>query len=389
MAPSCMIDIERGRIIDLLPDRTADTLAQWLTDHPGVEVISRDRGGAYAEGARTGAPDAVQVADRWHLLKNLGDALVKIFDQQRAAIEATLRSPAATPAASAPAADAGTSPAPAADADTEPTVVLPRTNAVEPSPPDRRHARYDAVCSLHAQGWSIRAIADHLGLHRATIRTYLRSPRFPERPPRSRQPSIFDPFTPYILERWNAGCHTGTMIAREVKAFGYRGSATTVLTYITRLRIAAGIPPMRRVGVTAGSITDPTHRIPSSRDLIWLVLQRPEKCDAEDQAQRDRLTTSHPDVTLGITLVREFATMVRERQHERLDSWLTRAEESGLAPLVSFTNGIRRDYAAVKTGLTVKWSNGPTEGHVNRLKQVKRQMYGRAKLDLLKLRLMA
>ncbi len=217
------------------------------SDHPGVEVISRDRGGAYAEGARTGAPDAVQVADRWHLLTNLGDALVKIFDPQRAAIEATLRSPAAAPAA------------PAADADTGPTAVLPRTDAGEPSPTDRRRARYDAVCSLHAQGWSIRAIADHLGLHRATIRTYLRSPRFPERPPRSRQPSVRDPFTPYILERWNAGCHTGTMIAREVKALGYRGSATTVLTYITRLRIAAGIPPKRRVGVTAGVITDPPH----------------------------------------------------------------------------------------------------------------------------------
>ena len=172
---------------------------------------------------------------------------MKIFDPQRAAIEATLRSPAAAPAA------------PAADADTGPTAVLPRTDAGEPSPTDRRRARYDAVCSLHAQGWSIRAIADHLGLHRATIRTYLRSPRFPERPPRSRQPSVRDPFTPYILERWNAGCHTGTMIAREVKALGYRGSATTVLTYITRLRIAAGIPPKRRVGVTAGVITDPPH----------------------------------------------------------------------------------------------------------------------------------
>lgn len=382
-----LIDIERGTIIDLLPDRSAESLAQWLKDHPGVEVISRDRGGAYAEGARTGAPAAVQVADRWHLLKNLGDALVKLFDQQRAVIETTLGpSPDAPPAS---ATDTVAPPVPSVDAVTEPTVVPPTTTVVETRPDDRRRARYDAVRTLHAQGWSISAIADHVGLHRDTVRTYLQAPSFPERAPRSAQPSVLDPFKPSILERWNAGCHTGTVIAGELKVQGYRGGSTTVLAYITQLRKAAGIPPKRRVGVTADPITDPTQRVPSSRDLIWLVLRRPEQQDAEEQAQLDRLATSHPDVTLGITLVQEFATMVRERQHERLEAWLVRTEASGLAPLMSFANGIRRDYAAVKAGLTLKWSNGPTEGHVNRLKQVKRQMYGRANLDLLKLRLMA
>ncbi|NTV64306.1 MAG: transposase [Oscillochloris sp.] len=249
--------------------------------------------------------------------------------------------------------------------------------------------RYDKVCSLHAQGWSLSAIAEHVGLHRDTVRAYLQAPSFPERAPRSVQPSLLDPFKPYILERWNAGYHTGTVIARELKARGYRGGSTTVLAYITQLRKAAGIPPKRRARVTVAPITDPSQRVPSSRDLIWLVLRRPEKQGAEEQAQLDRLASSHPDVTLGITLVQEFATMVRERQHERLDSWLARTEASGRTPLVSVAKGIRKDYAAVKAGLTLRWSNGPTEGHVNRLKQVKRQMYGRAKLDLLKLRLMA
>lgn len=380
-----LVDLERGTIIDLLPDRSAESLAQWLKDHPGIDVISRDRGGAYAEGARTGAPAAVQVADRWHLLKNLGEALVKLFDQQRAAIEATLGTPAAAP----PTADAVTTLAPQADVVTVPTATSSRTDAVQTRPSDLRRARYDEVCSLHAQGWSLSAIADHVGLHRDTVRTYVQAPSFPQRQPRSPQPSILDPFKPYILQRWNAGCHTGTVIARELKARGYQGGSTTVLDYITQLRKAAGIPPKRRVGVTAAAITDPTHRVASSRDLIWLVLPRPDTCDAEEQAQLDQLATSHTDVRQGITLVQEFATMVRERQHERLDSWLARTEASGLAPLVSVANGIRRDYAAVKAGLTLEWSNGPTEGHVNRLKQVKRQMYGRAKLDLLKLRLIA
>lgn len=146
---------------------------------------------------------------------------------------------------------------------------------------------------------------------------------------------------------------------------------------------------MRRVGVTAAPITDPTQRVPSSRDLSWLVLRRGTTLDATEQSQLEQLEASHAAVQTGIQLTQEFATMLRERQGEQLDAWLARAETSGLTPLISFANGIRKDYDAVEAGLTLEWSNGPTEGHINRLKQVKRQMYGRAKLDLLKLRLLA
>ena len=408
---SILIDIERGVIIDLLPDRSAETFAQWLQDHPGVEVISRDRGGTYADGARTGAPNAVQVADRWHLLKNLGDALVRLFDQQRPVIAAQL-GPAPASVLPADGHALGADPAPPTDPFAAPGAVVDATAAPEArgnaqagaaaAPPtasipcaaqtrqrDRRRARYEEVRRLHAQGWSQCAIAEQVGLHRDTVRNYLHAPSFPERQLRTIQPSRLAAFKPYILERWNAGCHTGMVIVRELESRGYQGRPTTVLTYITQLRKAAGVPPKRRVGMTVAAITDPTQRVPSSRDLIWLVLRRPETLDAEEQAQLGRLTTSHPDVTMGIALAQEFAAIVRERAPERLDAWLTRTEQSGLAPLVSLANGIRRDYAAVKAGVTLEWSNGPTEGHVNRLKQVKRQMYGRANLDLLKLRLMA
>jgi transposase len=408
---SILVDIERGEIIDLLPDRSAETFAQWLREHPGVEVISRDRGGSYAEGARLGAPDAIQVADRWHLLKNLGDALVKLFDHHRATIETQLGpATAGVPQAVHPQGltrDSGAAapePAPVGrpapleatmDVPLPPTpaTVCPATASVAGAgadgPVERRRARYEDVCRLHAVGWRISAIAEQVGLHRDTVRAYLQAPAFPERQPRSRQPSVLDRFKPYILERWNAGCHTGTTLLREVVDLGYQGSASTVLAYITQLRKAAGIPPMRRVGVTGAPITDPAQQVPSSRDLSWLVLRRSSTLDAAEQTQLEHLEASHAAVQTGIQLTQEFATMLRARQGADLDAWLARADASGLAPLVSFANGLRKDYAAVQAGLTLEWSNGPTEGHINRLKQVKRQMYGRAKLDLLKLRLMA
>jgi transposase len=278
---SILVDIERGEIIDLLPDRSAETFAQWLREHPGVEVISRDRGGTYAEGARLGAPDAIQVADRWHLLKNLGDALVKLFDQHRGVIETQLSPPTAVAAhadqaqepAQAPGAEA-LEPAPAERmVPPEAATDVPQPHAAVTAGPatvsaagagsdsqrERRRTRYEAVCRLHAAGWRISAIADYVGLHRDTVRAYLQAPSFPERQPRTRQPSQLDRFKPYILERWNSGCHTGTTLLREVVAQGYQGGTSTVLAYITQLRKAAGIPPMRRVGVTAAPITDPTR----------------------------------------------------------------------------------------------------------------------------------
>jgi transposase len=413
---SVLVDIERGSVIDLLPDRTAETFAHWLHAHPGVEVISRDRAGSYAEGATQGAPSAVQVADRWHLLKNLADALVQVFDLHRAAIEQQLRPTAtATPSAvggvSAAALLTNAPPAP----DTNLSSVVPATAAdrpdsapaapvaplIGPAPStqrqraeqddrrERRLAQYEHICQLRQQGWSLSAIADQVGLDRNTVRKYVTAPAFPERQPRAAQPSLLDPFKPAILERWNGGCHTGTVILREMQARGYCGGQTTLLAYITQLRVASGVPPKKRVGVTAASITDPTQRVPSSRGLTALVLRKGDTLDADERQRLAEVGGVHADIAAAISLTQAFATMVRERQPEHLDGWLERAEQSGLAPLVSFATGVRRDYAAVKAGVTLEYSNGPTEGHVNRLKLVKRQMYGRAKLDLLKQRLIA
>jgi transposase len=178
-------------------------------------------------------------------------------------------------------------------------------------------------------------------------------------------------------------------ILREITERGYRGSQTTFLAYMTQLRQVSGLPPKKRCGVTAKPVRDPTQRLPSSRDLTWLVLRKPDTLEADEQQRLAQLSGVHADVATSIILVQEFATLVRERQHDQLDSWLERAAQSAIAPLVSFAKGLRRDYKAVKAGVTLPYSSDPTEGHINRLKMLKRQMFGRAKLDLLKQRLIA
>jgi transposase len=270
-----------------------------------------------------------------------------------------------------------------------PSPLSKRKQAEQEQRREQRRARFAQVCRLHEQGWTVSAIADHLGLDRATVRKYVHAPTCPEWPPRSPQPSLLDPFKPYILERWNAGCHTGMTILGEIMEQGYRGSQTTFLAYMTQLRQASGLPPKKRCSVTAKPVRDPTQRLPSSRDLTWLVLRKADTLEADEQQRLVQLSGVHDDLATGITLVQEFATIVREHQHNQLDSWLARAAQSAIAPLVSFANGIRRDYDAVKAGVTLPYSNGPTEGHINRLKMLKRQMFGRAKLDLLKQRLIA
>jgi transposase len=422
---SIIIDLERSVVIDILPDRTAETFAQWLREHPGVEIISRDRGGAYAEGGAQGAPDAVQVADRWHLLKNLGDALTLVFDQHRAVIERHL--------ATAPIVVEPSSPADAVaiinsdlasladnsivhdDAEPVPASVASAIAAepagsqpTAPPTPIQSHsqqskhqqeaqarrrqlrlARYEEVHRLRSQGYTLNAIADKVGLDRNTVRKWLQAPSFPERQPRQPEASLLDPFKPYVLERWNGGCHNGALLLREVAARGYRGSRTNFFAYITRLRKASGLPPKKRQGVQAKPITDPTRRIPSSRGLAALIMKKPAALDTTEAERIEQLRKADVMLATAINFVQEFAVIVRERQPSRLDDWLERTEQSAIPPLVSFVNGIRRDYVAVKAGITLAYSNGPTEGHINRLKILKRQMFGRAKLDLLKKRVMA
>ncbi len=380
-----LIDHERGDIVDLLPDRTPERLAQWLRDHPGVEIVTRDRAEAYAQGITAGAPDAIQVADRWHLIKNVSDAVAGVLHDYRPAINKHL-APAAHLAAPQ-AGDATNVSEPSGTALPAPPQADHPTGA--PTPADlRRRDRAQEAHDLHALGWSHKAIAHKLNCHPRTVRRYLR--RASPLPPRgSTRRSKLDGYKPYLLRRWNEGCHNASQLLREIKAQGFDGRPSIMRTYVATLRELSGIPARSRKRAGQPLAATATERVPSSRTLAWMSTQEPHTLDDDQRATLEKLGAIHPTIKTALELGQDFAAMVRQRHADKLDEWLERAAQSGIAGFVSVAKGMRADEAAVRAGLTLEWSNGRTEGSVNRLKCVKRQMYGRGKLDLLRSRLLA
>lgn len=377
-----LIDVERRTPIALLADREAATLSQWLQTHPGIEVICRDRAGAYAEGARSGAPDAVQVADRFHLLRNVTDAVQLVFEQHRKVLKSVKTEPL-TPVASmeTPTASEG---AVEQEVTALPVSTLPAVEVAPPPSPSRTE-RYEQVCRLAQQGWPFTAIAKAVGLHRKTVSLYVRGVFSHRRSSRS----ILDPYKPYLLARWNAGYWTGTQLWQEIQQQGYRGKRTTVLRYIGRLRQAAGVAPRTRTPQLATPVTDSSVGTLTPRQATWVVFRHPDKTTDSDTTLLQRLGQLAPAIAEAIALGQAFAHLLRSRGAERVEEWLTQAAQSSLRPFQRLAKSFCRDVAAIKAGLTLPWSTGPVEGHINRLKLVKRQMFGRAKLDLLASRFLA
>jgi transposase len=252
----------------------------------------------------------------------------------------------------------------------------------------RRQARHTQVWTLHHQGWTAPAIAQHLGMSLRTVQRDLQTATFAGCKRRSDcGRSVLNPFKPYLLERWNAGCYTAMRLFRELQQRGYAGSYARVAAYARRLRQAQGLPPAhRRPRQALPTVVEPLCPPLTPRRATWLVLRRPAKRTEAEAQQLTQLHAHHAEVAEAIDLAQDFAALVRQRQPERLDPWLTRAMASTLEAVQRFATGLHEDYAAVKAGVTLPWSTSPVEGHINRLKMVKRQMFGRARLDLLSCR---
>ena len=366
---TAIVDLERHRLIELLPDRDSRTLSRWLAANPGIEVISRDRSGEYATGAGRGAPQATQVADRWHLLHNWREVVERVFDRHRGRIKRVVlpvAEPVGKPAATV---------LPAKGANRRRKYL----EAQRAHAQAKRLARYEEIRRRHASGEYLTTIARDLGIDYKTARKYALSDECPTRKPHPPRRRMLDPYEPYLRTRWAEGCKNGRLLYREIVAHGYNGAKTQVAEFVAGLRrVDRGGEP----GTSPKGAGQPLT--PHAASV--LLLRRRERCDGAQLDAVAKLREVHPEVGAAVAFTERFAVIVRERRGAELDRWLSDAEASGVPEIARFARKARRDEAAIAAGCTLPWSNGQTEGQITRLKAIKRGMYGRARFDLLRLR---
>lgn len=388
-----LVDLEEQKVIDLLDDRSSEGLAHWLQKHAGVEIISRDRGLDYYKGATLGAPQAIQVADRWHLLANLRDALECMLTEKPACLQAAAESPELLDrpdkevSACVNVEEEHERSAQLIQLATEQKLTV--ADRVKQAHHARKQELFDLVHTLHEQGVSQREIGRQLGMSTNTIAKYIGMEHcsfYPEGVKRG--PSKLDRFLDYLTQRWHAGCHNGTQLWREICAQGFDGSRPLVSRWAAEQRQFLPPKPTQKQTRSRPRTARPKVKRWSASRTAWLLVKSEDALDLKERNIVERIKATDESVARAYGLAHHFQAMVRQQRPEMLQTWLSDVAASKIAALVSFANGIRQDFEAVRNALTVPWSQGQTEGQVNRLKFIKRQMFGRANFDLLRRRVL-
>jgi transposase len=333
-------DLERSQPIDLLPDRSAESVEAWLKKHPSIRVVSRDGSSEYASAVRKGAPQARQVSDRWHLVKNLTTCvsvqLARTLAQLRRAEE---RRPAQTQA----------------------------IQQAQQASQAERTTRYEQILQLQRQGMKSGEIARTLGMSQRTLQRWLATGNIPYSHRKRPRASLIDPYKTYLLKRWHQGCHSGVQLERELRAKGYKGSPHGIYRYLETLKASKLAPPKQKSAAKLASSIQPNALLTlSASQATWLFFRKQEDFKPEEQETLRQLRQASPQLEVAYQLVDEFLHMVRERTGEQLDCWLNKVETSQLPAFRTFVRGVQKDKDAVLAGLTLPWSTGPVEGHVNR-----------------------
>ena len=363
-----LIDMDTHRPVDVLPDREADTLAAWLREHPGTEVVCRDRSGAYAQAVAAAAPDAIQVADRFHLWKNLCEAAGKTV----AAHHGCLR--AAPPEPGEPEPEAASVPVPE-------TTPVPERRLVT-----RTRERFAQIHSRLDAGLSRSAISRELNLDIQTVRRFASATCIEELLVKAENRATkVDEFTDVVGEMWNSGLYDGAQIAECIRELGYTGSERTVRRYLRIFRTPGTSPTHPGLRRRSAPTAPP---VPKPNTISRWLLTHPDHLDHDEAGELAGLLERCEHLGQLAAHVRSFAAIMTNLRGAEITGWITAVEAGDLPYLTSFAAGLRRDLDAVTAGLSLPYSSGAVEGNVNRIKTLKRGMYGRARFDLLRARIL-
>lgn len=362
-----LIDLERQQPVELLSDRAAETLALWLKTHPGVEIISRDRASCYADGARQGAPDAIQIADRWHLIKNLGEALKKMLEKWNPQLRVAAKAIAAQQQQQK-------------HEEIQTNNISGSSIEVDTVPLSSPTAHYallfQEVKKLIAEGCTLKAIARRLHISRNTVRRYRHYDQYPAKSiPEGRKSTVL-PWKKYLTKRWEEGERNLRQLWREIKQQGYTGGPTSVYRFFEHIPKDAVTLPLPALEVNNWTPTK----------VQYLLSKQEQNLAEEEKNFLDVFFQKCPKAEIARKLALAFRAIFEQKDAKALPDWIQQAKKSGITALDNFAAGLESDFEAVEAAATYSWSNGQVEGQVNRLKMIKRQMYGRAGFDLLRKR---
>ncbi|PYD55353.1 transposase [Komagataeibacter xylinus] len=361
-----VVDLEKNDVIDLLPDREAATLAQWLQAHPGVEIIARDRAGAYADGCHRGAPSALQVTDRWHLLKNLSEAFVSILGRFTTTVRTLTRQLSASTTLSETSGTVRTQPEEA-------------QTLIRPVSGERRETLFNEALALKAEGHSIQAIATTIGVERKTVRRWFQRGHAPTWKRTVPTRSILGPYISHLEKRWVEGCRNIRQLWRELVEQGFTGKYGTVRKWVTT-----------RQGISTKPVSSAYVSPPLGRKLARLLLaDDPLSAGRQDGLLVPALLEAEPQLAVTLCWLRKMQNLLCKKEDTRKEGDLKALLEEGKTTLLSrLIPALERDAAAIEASLVTPWTTSPVEGQISRLKMIKRTMFGRAGFELLRARVL-
>jgi transposase len=368
-----LVELERRKIIDVLADRESATVEAWLKEHPEVELVIRDRGKDFTKAATVGAPQAQQVVDRFHIVKNLSEVLQEILGHCRAEIRQ--REAPVSELEKAAEERARARPSVATWQQRTPAHVKKAHQARQAS----RDDRYQQMTTLRAQGLTQREGAKGMGMSERAVRHWLKRGAAPTNARHFRRRSVFDPYAAYVLERWQAGTHEAKQLYEEIQAQGFSGTVRIVQRFVQALR-----DDPEKIILPPATEADRF----SSKTATWLFIRDPKQLTTQKQAELELICQRSETARQTYELTQQFMSMLRLRRGQEFEAWLSAVEVSQIPELRRFAQGLLKDKSAVVAGLTRSYSNGPVEAQVQKLKVVKRSMFGRAKLPLLRQRLL-